>query len=141
MNVLALLGPALQRDNGAGAIGGLIGGLFYVVLLVYMIACIWMVFQKAGQPGWHAIIPIWNTIVLLKIAGRPAWWFLLLLVPFLNLVILIMVYLDLGKSFGYGAAFSIFMLLCLAPIGWGMLAFGSARYLGPGGRPQGYWNG
>lgn len=28
----------------------------------------------AGQPGWAAIIPIFNLYILCKIVGRPAWW-------------------------------------------------------------------
>lgn len=134
MNVLALLGPALQSDEGAI---GIVSGLIQLVVIVYMIACLWMIFQKAGEEGWKAIIPIWNTIILLKLAGRPWWWIFLLLVPLLNIVILVIVYLDLGKAFGKGPVFSILGLLCCSPVGLGILAFGDARYLGPGGRGYG----
>ena len=116
MNVLALLIPALQGGGDDGGIG-IVGGLVQLVVIVYMIACLWMIFQKAGEEGWKAIIPIWNTIVLLKISGRPWWWLLLLLVPLLNIVILVIVYLDLGKSFGKGPVFSILGLFCCSPIG------------------------
>lgn len=130
MNVLALLSPALQQDDGGV---GIVGILVQLVVAVYMIACLWMIFQKAGEEGWKAIIPIWNTIIILKLAGRPWWWIFLLFVPLLNLVILILVYLDLGKAFGKGPVFSILGLLCCAPVGLGILAFDSSRYLGPGG--------
>jgi hypothetical protein len=140
VNVLALLIPALQGGGDDGGIG-IVGGLVQLVVIVYMIACLWMIFQKAGEEGWKAIIPIWNTIVLLKISGRPWWWLLLLLVPLLNIVILVIVYLDLGKSFGKGPVFSILGLFCCSPIGLGILAFGSDRYLGPGGPPAGGFQG
>ena len=42
------------------------------------IAGLWMMFEKAGEAGWKAIIPIWNTLVILKIVGRAWWWIILL---------------------------------------------------------------
>ncbi|WP_210718295.1 DUF5684 domain-containing protein [Amycolatopsis acididurans] len=102
---------------------------------VLMIAAMWRVFSKAGQPGWAAIIPIYNTIVLLRVVGRPWWWVLLMLIPFVNIVLLFIVYIDLAKSFGQGTGFGVltvfFPYICV-PI----LGFGSARYVGPaGGQP------
>ena len=43
----------------------------YLAVVVLTIAGMWAMFAKAGQPGWAAIIPIYNTIVLLRVAGRP----------------------------------------------------------------------
>jgi hypothetical protein len=137
VNVLALLSPAMQGGGDEGI--GIIGLLVQLVVFAYIVACLWKIFQKAGEEGWKAIIPIWNTIVLLKISGRPWWWLLLLLVPLLNIVILIIVYLDLGKSFGKGPVFSILGLMCCSPVGLGILAFGNDRYLGPGGQPARAW--
>jgi hypothetical protein len=134
VNVLALMAPSfLQQSDGGGAAAGGLGGLISIVFWIYIIACIWMVFSKAGQPGWYGIIPIWNTLVLLKISGKPWWWIILLLIPLVNIVILIMAMIALGRSFGHGAAFSILLLTCLSPIGFGILAFSGNRYLGPGG--------
>jgi hypothetical protein len=44
----------------------------YSVVILLLIASMWKVFSKAGQPGWTAIIPIYNWIVWCKIVGRPA---------------------------------------------------------------------
>ena len=52
-----------------------------------MIVVQWKVFEKAGKPGWGCIIPIYNVILLMEIAGRPGWWFLLMLIPIVNVVI------------------------------------------------------
>ena len=98
---------------------------------------LWRVFTKAGQPGWQALIPIWNVVVVLHIAGRPAWWIVLLVVPIVNIVVLIAVAIDLAKSFGKGGGFAIGLLL-LPPIFLLILGFGSARYVGPAGRPAGH---
>ncbi|QGQ21053.1 signal peptidase I [Cellulomonas sp. JZ18] len=69
------------------------------------------VFRKAGEPGWQGFVPILNTFVLLKIAGRPLWWFLLLLVPVVNVVVLIVLWNDVSKSFGHGPGFTVGLVL------------------------------
>lgn len=125
----------MDPDSGAAAGGALalFGGmfmLFWLALVVIFIASAWKVFTKAGQPGWAAIIPIYNVIVLLQIVGRPLWWLILLFIPVVNFVIAILVYIDLAKSFGQGAGFAIGLLL-LAPVFWPILGFGSSRYIGP----------
>jgi hypothetical protein len=108
-------------------------GLFTIVVLVavavIMIASVWKVFTKAGQPGWAAIVPIYNLVVMLKIAGKPVWWLLLFLVPLVNLVIAFIVYISLAEKFGKGAGFGVGLVL-LGFIFFPILGFGDARYLG-----------
>lgn len=116
---------------GAGIFGGMMG-LVYLVVAVAVIVAMWRVFEKAGEPGWHAIIPIWNTIVLLKIVGRPMWWFLLFFVPLVNLIVMIMVMNDLSKSFGQGVGFTVGLVL-LPFVFMLILGFGNATYQGPSG--------
>lgn len=99
----------------------------YLAVVLLIVASMWKVFTKAGKPGWAAIVPIYNLIVLLEISGKPVWWFLLMLIPFVNLVILAMVCISLAKNFGKGAGFGL-GLLFLSPIFYPMLAFGDARY-------------
>lgn len=94
---------------------------------------LWPVFTKAGQPGWQALIPIWNVLVVLHIAGRPAWWFLLLLIPIFDIVVIIVVAIDLARSFGKGGLYASGLIL-LPPVFLLVLGFGSARYVGPPGR-------
>lgn len=106
--------------------------LLYVAVIGLLIAAMWRVFRKAGQPGWAAIVPIYNTIVLLRIVGRPWYWLLLMLIPFVNIVFLLATFADLAKSFGksslFGACLVVFSYVCI-PI----LGFGDAVYLGPAG--------
>jgi len=135
-NIFALL---LQDDNAAGnaagvaaAAGiGLVMLLFWLAILAVCIIAFWKVFTKAGQPGWAAIIPIYNAIILLKIAGRPAWWVLLMLIPIVNIVITLIVAIDVAKSFGQSPVFGVVMLWLLSVIGYLVLGFGSAKYIGP----------
>lgn len=114
-----------------GAMTGYI--VFWLVLIAVAIVAYWKIFSKAGEAGWQSIIPIWSTIVLLKIVGRPAWWILLLFIPFVNFVVMILVMLDLGKSFGRSAVFSVFGLMIFSFIGYLILGFGSDEYIGPAG--------
>lgn len=116
-----------QDIDGGTAVAGVIFAIVYVVFLVLVIAAMWRIFNKAGEPGWAAIIPIYNVIVLLRVAGKPWWWFLLFIIPIVNLIISIIVAIDLARNFGKGGAFAaglIFLPFIFYPI----LAFGDARY-------------
>jgi Family of unknown function (DUF5684) len=120
-----------QQDSNAAnpaAFGMGIGmTIFMVALLVLMIAATWKIFEKAGKPGWAAIVPIYNFIVFLEIAGKPLWWIVLLLIPLVNIVILIMVTISVAKNFGKGVGFALGMVF-LSPIFYPMLAWGDAQY-------------
>jgi uncharacterized membrane protein YhaH (DUF805 family) len=112
--------------------GAATGAVFLWVVVVYALIVVpyWVIFTKAGQPGWPALIPIYNYYIVLKIIGRPGWWLLLYLVPVVNIVILIIVANDLSKSFGHGVGFTL-GLIFLSVIFLFILAFGSSTYRGP----------
>jgi hypothetical protein len=111
------------KSSGTGIIIGVIAGLIAIVTM-------WRVFQKAGQPGWAAIIPIYNLYILLKVVGRPGWWMLLYLIPLVNVVVHIVVSIDLAKAFGKDTAFGVIGLWLFSLIGMLILAFGDATYKG-----------
>lgn len=102
-----------------------------LALAVLVIAGLWKIFSKAGQPGWGAIIPIYNVYLMLKVAGRPGWWLVLYIIPIVNIVIALIVAIDLAKSFGKGAGFGVVALWLFTFVGYPMLGFGDARYQGP----------
>lgn len=97
---------------------------------------LWPVFTKAGRPGWGAIIPIYNTYLLTKIAGYHGATVLLFLIPFVNVVWAIVIAVGVGRAFGKGALFSIVLLWLLALIGYLVVGYGSSRYIGDGGDPS-----
>jgi hypothetical protein len=123
--MFTLLAILAQDDGGGSAIGGLLG----LVVAVLVIAGLWKVFTKAGQPGWAAIIPIYNLIVLLQIAGKPIWWIVLMIIPFVNFVIIILTWMGVAQAFGKGVGFAL-GLTFLSPIFVPWLGFGDARYSG-----------
>lgn len=105
-----------------------------LILGIFIIAAQWKIFVKAGQPGWACIIPIYNVYVTLKIVGKPWWWLLLMLIPFVNIIYAVWMTNMLSKSFGKDEGFTVGLLL-LAIIFYPILGFGSAKYLGPYGDP------
>ncbi|PKR81750.1 signal peptidase I [Brumimicrobium salinarum] len=105
----------------------IIGILLYLGIIVLMIASLWTIYSKAGKPGWAAIIPIYNIVVLLEIVGRPIWWIILMLIPIVNIIVSIIVYNDLSKAFGKDVGYTIGIIF-LPFIFLPMLAFGDAKY-------------
>jgi hypothetical protein len=130
------MGLAQVTYTTSGSISA--GLLFLYFIVFYAIAVIpfWVIFTKAGQPGWPALIPIYSFYILIKVVGRPGWWLLLFLIPFVNFVILIIIYNDLSKSFGHGVGFTL-GLIFLNLIFFYILAFGSSTFRGPAGAPGG----
>ena len=109
--------------------------IVYVAFVILSIAGLWCIFVKAGEEGWKAIIPIWNTLILLKIVGRQWWWIILFLIPIVGLILWIIVANDLSKSFGRGVGTTIGLVL-LAPIFTMIIGFGDSEYRGPAAQPQ-----
>jgi hypothetical protein len=108
---------------------------FWLAFVVIVYVAMWKIFVKAGEPGWKALIPIYNYWVLCEIVGRPGWWslsFLLSIIPFVGWIIPFVVYvivaLDLGKAFKKSTAFSVFGLIIFSIVGMLILGFGSDKF-------------
>jgi len=119
------------------AVGAATAGIALLPLLVglavglFMLVASWKIFVKAGQPGWAVLIPLYNTYVFLKIAGKPGWWLILFFIPLANIIVAIIATVAFAVRFGKGAGFAvglIFLPIIFLPI----LAFGQAQYLGDG---------
>lgn len=106
--------------------------MVYFALIALLVVSMWKVFTKAGKPGWASLVPIYNIYVMLQIAGKPAWWLLLFLIPLVNIYAIVMTYLAIAKAFGKGTGFALGMIF-LSGIFWPILAFSDAKYLGPDG--------
>src|SRR6202007_1888591 len=52
------------------------------------------------QPAWQALVPIYNTWLMLKIAGRPAFWFFLQFIPVVGWFITLGLLVEFIKVFG-----------------------------------------
>ena len=111
--------------------------LLALVVAVFIIAAMWKVFTKAGQPGWAAIIPIYNIYILTKIGGKPGYWTLLCLIPLVNYIFVVWLYNMVSKSFGKDEGFTVGLVL-LGIVFWPILGFGDSKYQGPFGDPVAY---
>lgn len=106
---------AQDFDNGGGGAAAAAGGLmslcctmiFAFLPAILIIAGLWTTFEKAGKPGWAAIIPIYNMYVLTEIAGKDIMWFILMLVPCVNIVASIMISIDVAKNFGKDTGYGL----------------------------------
>lgn len=126
--VTGLLLP--MQNSGGGGAGGIVLLLVYLAILVAVIAGVWKTFDKAGEPGWAAIIPIYNVYVMIKIGGNPWWYLLLMLVPLVNIFVQAKVSVDLAKAFDQGLGFGLGLWL-LPFVFFPILGFGeSYEYVG-----------
>ena len=118
-----------------------LGGMaVFVVLFVCIVAVLaqWRLYEKAGQPGLAALVPIWNFIVFLKIVGRPPRHLWLFLIPIYGqFYMLPKVWIECVQSFGKRTTLDYVLVVLLN--GLYILNLGlsySTRYVGPVyGRP------
>lgn len=101
--------------------------VMYFAIYAFMVAGMWKVFQKAGHPGWAAIIPIYNIYILTKIAKKPGIWVLLMIIPLVGLIFYILLSISVARQFGKGTGYGVGLAL-LSFIFWPMLGFGEDKY-------------
>lgn len=100
-----------------------------LVLCVFVLVCMWIIFRKAGKPGWAAIVPFYNLYVLFDITWGSGMRFLLMLIPLYNIILGIQTQIRLAKAFGKSGGFAaglIFLPYVFIPL----LAFGKETYQG-----------
>jgi hypothetical protein len=130
-----------QNDDTAGALGALCGlacnCIVFLVFVVPTVVGMWKVFEKAGKPGWAAIIPFFNMFVLNEVARKEILWFVLTLIPCINIVALIVICMDVAKNFGKDPLYGIGLAL-LPFVFFPLLGFSDARYqpVAPMGPPM-----
>lgn len=107
---------------------GIFGVLTLLAIIVVIIAGVWKTFEKAGQPGWAVIVPVYNYYIMTQIAKKPGYWTIFLLIPYVNIVFLILINLEIAKLFNKSTGFGI-GLTFLSFIFYPMLGFSDATYM------------
>lgn len=102
--------------------------LFYIGIIALMIISMWKIFVKANKPGWAAIVPFYNSYVMVEIAKKPTWWFGMMFVPLANFVFIIMIINGMVKNFGKSEVFTVGVIF-LPYVFFPILAFGDAKYI------------
>ena len=74
--------------------------LFVLLCQLLMFIKLWKLYKKAGYAPYLAAVPIYNSVILLRIIGRPAWWVILLYFPIVNLLMLPVVWVETVRKFG-----------------------------------------
>ncbi|ELZ41643.1 DUF5684 domain-containing protein [Halorubrum tebenquichense] len=114
---------ASLQTNGSGSIE-----LFAVLLLTIVISVgFWKVFQKAGEPGWAAIVPIYNLYVLVRVSGNTWLWFVMFFIPILNFFATVKISINVAGKFNRGILFGL-GLAFLSFIFYPVLGFGDYQY-------------
>jgi len=83
--------------------------LFMLTVQVIHFLGTWKLYIKAGRKPWEAAIPIYNSIVLMKIINRPAWWTILLFIPVVNQIMFPVIWVETLRSFGKNKGIDTFL--------------------------------
>ncbi|MEI7896065.1 MAG: signal peptidase I [bacterium] len=76
--------------------------LYLIATIVFFVLCLagmWGIFEKAGEKGWKVLVPFYNWYVWLIIVRKPLWWYIFLLIPFINVFVLLLLIVEILKSF------------------------------------------
>ena len=124
VEILAYADQTAQQSNTFSVVFSLFSGVISIVAL-------WMLFSKAGEAGWKALIPFYNGYIEFKIVYGNGWKFLLMLVPILGEILCIALYFRWAKVYGRSTGFAIANLF-FTPITLLIMAFdGKSSYQGP----------
>jgi hypothetical protein len=120
-----------QMDQVAGTGLGIGIIVFYLAALIFFAFCLAKIAVKLGHPMGKSfvlfLIPIVNIFYLLKVAGKPLWWFILFLIPIVNLVIIVLTWMAICEKLGKPGWWAILLLIPVVNfIILLMLAFGKA---------------
>ena len=114
----------------AMAAGSIVYMLVVLAISIVVLVGMWKVFEKAGKPGWGAIVPFYNLYCLFEMSFGTGWLFLLIFVPCVGAIMTIIMWVKLAMAFDKGVGFGIGILF-LPYIFLPMLGFGDAQYVGP----------
>jgi hypothetical protein len=119
----------LQSGSSAGGGLELVAVLVGLALTAVAVAGHWKALAKAGEPGWAAIVPIYNLWVLVRASGNSWLWFVACLVPVLNFFAVAKVFVNFAGQFGQGLLFGIATWI-LPFVMMPLLGFGDYQYNG-----------
>ncbi|MDR7371988.1 signal peptidase I [Flavobacterium aquidurense] len=83
--------------------------VFFLAVQIIHFLGTWKLYQAAGRKSWEAAIPVYNSIVLMKIISRPTWWTLLLFIPIINLIMFPVIWVETLRTFGKKSTLDTFL--------------------------------
>lgn len=101
--------------------------IIYLIFFILSVAGLWKMFEKAGEAGWKAIIPIYNLYIITKIINKPWYWVILMIIPYIGVIWSVWSSNLLAKSFGKDIWYTLGIIF-LPFIFYPILGFGDAEY-------------
>lgn len=82
--------------------GNEILGIFLIGLILLLLPVIGLygMFKKAGVAPWKALVPFYNTWVMIELAGMKKYWFFLQFLPIVGWFVSVAIIIDFVKAYG-----------------------------------------
>lgn len=109
---------------GAAISSGML--LLILVVALFLIVAMWRTFERAGEPGWASLVPIYNLYIMTRIAGLSGWWVVAAFIPIANIVFWFVISIGIARRFNRSAGFGVGLVL-LPFIFYPILAWGDDR--------------
>lgn len=74
--------------------------IFLLVSAAALLAGLYKTFEKAGEKGWKALIPVYNFVIWLRLIKKPWWWIFLVIIPTVGFYMLAVMIVLLSNCFG-----------------------------------------
>lgn len=76
-----------------------IAGIILIILAIPTLVGLMKVFEKAGYNKFLALVPLYNIWIWIEVAEKPKWWFILFLIPFINVFMFLLILVETAKTF------------------------------------------
>ena len=111
--------------------------IFFIITIVGTFVGLYKLFEKAGYAGWKALVPVYNVWICTKITGKGLKWFILLMIPVLNVVVWLLMANELSKVFGKDGFWAYVGSMLVPYFYFPKLAFDKdVKYIGPHESPK-----
>lgn len=122
----------------AAVIFGFLFFVFAVGFYVLMAICLMRIFKKAGVKEWIAWVPFYNYWKMLEIGGQQGFWSVLAIIPFVNIVAAVFMYIamyNIGLKLGKDGAY-VLLAIFLSPVWFILMAVDKSPWNDAAGAPS-----
>jgi signal peptidase I len=85
--------------------------LYFSAIQIIHFLGTWKLYIKAGYKSWQALVPVYNVIILMKIIRKPKWWVFLLFIPTINIIMILVIWVETLSVFGKKNYKDIFLVI------------------------------
>ena len=99
--------------------------IFGIAVYAWMAVCLQKIAEKTSTPdSWLAWVPVANIFLMCRIAGKAWWWLLLCLIPYANIIFIIILWWKIAEARGKPGWWSLLLIIPVVNfVMWGILAF------------------